>query len=76
MKVLSIVGVTLLVTSFHAAAFVSTSPVPVGQQINTTSAVNKGHAIPSEVTNADATQIIPIAGCNCAFCSSLRSVNL
>lgn len=31
MKVLSIVGATLLVTSFHAAAFVSVSPVPAGQ---------------------------------------------
>ncbi len=30
MKVLSIVGATLLVTSFHAAAFVSVSPVPAG----------------------------------------------
>ncbi|WP_227540540.1 hypothetical protein [Klebsiella quasipneumoniae] len=34
MKVLSIVGATLLVTSFHAAAFVSVSPVPAGQNAN------------------------------------------
>ncbi|MDI9225825.1 hypothetical protein QMZ20_07650 [Serratia bockelmannii] len=75
MKVLSIVGATLLVTSFHASAFVSASPVPVGQQINAMSAVNNGHAIPSEAMNADTTRIIPIAGCNCVFCTSLRSVN-
>lgn len=31
MKVLSIVGATLLVTSFHAAAFVSVSPVLRGK---------------------------------------------
>lgn len=73
MKVFSIVGATLLVTSFHAAAFVSTSPVPVGQKANVTSVPN-GHAIPSEAINEEMTQIAPIAGCNCAFCTALRGV--
>jgi len=76
MKVLSIVGATLLVTSFHAAAFVSALSVTTGQKTNTINTVNYGHAIPSEAVNAGATQIIPITGCNCAFCISLRSVNL
>ncbi|WOU80588.1 hypothetical protein [Klebsiella pneumoniae] len=76
MKVLSIVGATLLVTSFHAAAFVSVSPVPAGQNANVSPAANNGHAIPSEAVNADITKIIPIAGCHCAFCNSLRAANL
>ena len=76
MKVLSIVGATLLVTSFHAAAFVSVSPVPAGQNANVSPAANNGHAIPSEAVNADITKIIPIAGCHRAFCNSLRAANL
>ena len=76
MKVLSIVGATLLVTSFHVAAFVSASSVPVEHKANVTSNVNNGHAIPSETANADVTRIIPIAGCVCTFCSSLRGVGL
>lgn len=76
MKGLSIVGATLLVTSFHCAAFVSVSPAPSGQQANAGQTANSGHAIPSKAVNADITQIIPIAGCHCAFCNSLRSSNL
>ena len=62
MKVLSIVGATLLATSFHASAFVSESPVSAGQKVNVSSAINNGHAIPSEAANTDITKIIPIAG--------------
>lgn len=77
MKVLSIVGATLLATSFHASAFVSVSPVSsAGQKVNVSSAMNNGHAIPSEAANADITKIIPIAGCHCAFCNALRAANL
>lgn len=76
MKVLSIVGVTLLVTSFHAAAFVSVSPASAGKNASVSLAINNGHAITSEAANADITKIIPIAGCHCAFCNSLRSSSL
>ncbi|WP_227135932.1 MULTISPECIES: hypothetical protein [Kosakonia] len=72
MRVSSIIGATLLATSFHAAAFVSKSPVPVGQKVNITSISYGGHAIPSEAANGGVTQIIPIQGCNCAFCTALR----
>lgn len=69
MRVSSIIGATLLATSFHAAAFVSKSPVPVGQKVNT---AYDGHAIPSEAANGEVTQIMPIQGCNCPFCTALR----
>ncbi|VEB96080.1 Uncharacterised protein [Cedecea lapagei] len=75
MKVLSIVGATLLATSFHAAAFVSSSSVHPEQTVNANNNAANGHAIPSEA-NYDITKIIPIAGCNCAFCTALRSANL
>lgn len=72
MKILSIVGATLLATSFHASAFVSKSTVPIGQKVNVSTTPYSGHAIPSEAVNEDVTQIIPIAGCNCPFCTALR----
>ncbi|WP_336983434.1 MULTISPECIES: hypothetical protein [unclassified Cedecea] len=75
MKVLSIVGATLLATSFHASAFVSNSSVHPEQTANVNNNAAHGHAIPSEA-NYDITKIIPIAGCNCAFCTALRSANL
>ncbi|WP_336819282.1 hypothetical protein [Cedecea sp. MMO-103] len=75
MKVLSIVGATLLATSFHASAFVSNSSVHPEQTANVNNSAADGHAIPSEA-NYDITKIIPIAGCNCAFCTALRSANL
>ncbi|NIF57010.1 hypothetical protein F3J27_06065 [Enterobacter sp. Ap-916] len=75
MKVLSIVGATLLATSFHASAFVSNSSVHPEQTASVNNSAANGHAIPSEA-NYDITKIIPIAGCNCAFCTALRSANL
>jgi len=76
MKVLSIVGATLLATSFHAAAFVSESSVHPVQAVNAGSNPVNGHAIPSEVNYGEVAKIIPVAGCNCAFCSALRDANL
>lgn len=74
MKILSIVGATLIATSFHASAFVSKSTVPVGQKARVSTVSYSGHAILSEAVNEDVTQIIPIAGCNCAFCTALRGI--
>ncbi|QDY44348.1 hypothetical protein D8B20_20725 (plasmid) [Candidatus Pantoea soli] len=71
MKITAIVGVSLLATSFHAAAFVSSSAAPLTQQVNIDSSGN-AHAIPSETVANGVTKLIPVTGCNCPFCTMLR----
>lgn len=74
MKIFRIVGAILLASSFQVAAFVSKSPAPVGQKANVSSIPYSGYAIPSEALDEDITKIVPIAGCNCAFCTAIRGV--
>lgn len=67
MKIVAIVGASLLITSFHAAAFVSSSSVPSFQQVNTDDA----HVIPSETIASGIIRLVPVSGCSCLFCSQL-----
>ena len=76
MKVLSIVGVSLFATSFHAAAFVPASTESVEQKTITANNPYAKHAVSAKALTQDISQIIPVAGCQCALCTALRSVAL
>ncbi|WP_261665596.1 hypothetical protein [Erwinia mallotivora] len=73
MKIVAIVGASLLVTSFHAAAFVSSSSAPSALQVNTDTNSYDAHAIPSETVARGITHLVPVSGCSCPFCSQLRA---
>lgn len=73
MKILAIVGASLLATSFHAAAFVAQSSAPSAQHINVENGSYDAHAIPSETVVNGVTKLVPVMGCNCPFCTMLRA---
>lgn len=73
MKIVAIFGASLLVTSFHAAAFVSPSSAPSALLVNADTSNYDAHSIPSETVAKDITRQVPVSGCNCPYCCQLRS---
>ncbi len=73
MKIVAIVGASLLVTSFHTAAFVSSSSAPAALQANTDPSRYYVHPIPSETVAMGVTRLVPVSGCSCPFCLLLRA---
>ncbi len=73
MKIFAIIGASLLVTSFHVAAFVTSSSAPSALQVNADTSSYDAHSIPSETVAKGFTRLVPVSGCNCPFCCQLRS---
>lgn len=71
MKIVATVGASLLITSFHAAAFAPSAPSAL--QVNTDTSRYNIHAIPSETVARYVTRQVPVSGCSCPFCSQLRA---